>query len=329
VEAECPDCAADLSRPKAVVVSRQRRRPLVAAASAAVIVLCMAWLVAVTYSGSRATAGAMDVTRHTPTSWLAADAGGGDFRKRDAALAELARRIARGELTAAWVQALASQALDYQADWGRPWAPGWGNVIEAARTAGQLSDAQWNRYQVQAVSFTLEPEKETLHLEDALVLHLFRGPDRLSSRRPSFPLAVEPEGEVRVGGRVMAYAQEGPDPAPVLAGEAAGAGKRFASLAPIRLRRQPGRENLAAGPQRVTVQLAIRPVRADDEEPEGLIPQAPVRRVEVAGRFVLRESLDDLVTPEWKGVWAPPGQREALIRAQAKRSAGQPQRGTP
>jgi hypothetical protein len=331
---ECPDCGADVSRPHAVHVTHGRRRPVVAAAAVAVILLCMAWLVAATFSGSRLSAGATDLVGHTPTSWLITDAGGADARKRDVALAELARRVAKGELTPPWVQALVGRALEEQANWQRPWAAGWGDVVEAARTAGQLSDAQWTRYQVQSLSFIVEPEKETLRRDDSLVLNLFRGPDRLSSRRPSFPLAVEPEGQISVAGRTVAYAKGGTEPVVLVAGRSAGPGRRFASMAPIDLRRQPALVNLAGGSQRVTIGLVVRPVRTespDGQDADQLVALPQGRRVEVAGRFVLRDELplDELVTPEWKGVWAPPAQKEVLLRAEAKRKAAQHERSAP
>jgi hypothetical protein len=296
--------------------------------------LCMTWLVGATFSGSRLSAGATDLVRRTPTSWLITDAGGADVRKRDAALAELARRVAKGELTPAWVQALVGKALEEQADWQRPWAAGWGDVVEAARTAGQLSDAQWIRYQVQSLSFSLEPEKETLRPVDPLVLNLFRGPDRLSSRRPSFPLAVEPEGQISVAGRTVAYAKGGTEPVVLVAGDSAGPGRRFASVAPIDLRRQSALGNLAGGSQRVTIGLVVRPVRAewgDGQDADQIVALPQGRRVEVGGRFVLRDELplDELVSHEWKGVWAPPAQREILIRAEAKRKAPQGQGSAP
>ena len=331
---ECPDCGADLSRPNAVHVTHRRRRR-VPAAAAAVIALCVAWLLAVPFSRPRLSAASMDLARHTPTSWLAADAGGADPRKRDAALAELARRTAQGELSQAWVQALAAQALDYQADWRRPWAPGWGDVIEAARTAGQITDAQWARYQAQSISFSLEPQKETLRRDDPLVLHLFRGPDRLSSRPTPFQLTVEGDSKVDIAGRAVPSGQRGIEPQIVSTGAVVGAGQRFASMPPIDLRRQPALNGLGGGTQRVTVGLIIRPVRTEwlaGEDGQRTVPLPIGRRVEVTGRFTLRDDgppLDELVTPEWKGVWAPPGQRDVLLRAQAKRQGSQQQRSAP
>jgi hypothetical protein len=74
---------------------------------------------------------------------------------RDAALAELVRQIDEGELSDPRLLALTDEALANQADSSKPWAAGWGNLLEAARSAGHLPDQKWRRYARQAVESSI------------------------------------------------------------------------------------------------------------------------------------------------------------------------------
>jgi len=56
-----------------------------------------------------------------PVWYLAREARGTDVSSRDAALAELARRISEGTLPRERETALLDEAFALQADWGRPW----------------------------------------------------------------------------------------------------------------------------------------------------------------------------------------------------------------
>ena len=320
----CPDCGADLERPRAIRFGRRRRRPALLAASACLILGSTAWVTFATWAQVQG----IDLIYHTPTSWLVADADGHDPRARNAALAELARRVSRGQLSGAREKALVEQALAYQADWSRPWVSGWGDVIEAARVAGRASDQQWARYQVQSVSLALEPQKSTLRRSDHLVMQLFRGPDRVGSRRASFDLFVEAEPGVSIAGRQVDGEHKVLDPLIAVPDPQArdkSTGAKLATTTPINLQRLPALDRLPGGEHAVKLGVTIRPARVDGAttDPAYSFTVLPGgRRVEVAGRFQLRDegqALDALVGPEWKGVWVPPEKREALLRSAAKR----------
>ena len=321
----CPDCGADLRRARAVRVGRRRKRPALLALSACLILGSTLWITVASWTQAKG----VQFIHHAPSSWLLEDLGDRDPRARDAALAELTRRILQGRLSRGDEQALLEQALARQADWTLPWATGWGDVVEAARAAGRLSNEQWARYQVQSVSLALEPEKDTVRRTDDLVLNLFRGPDRVSSRRTSFDLLLQTEPGVSIAGRPVNVPHETLDSTLAVPGDPArdakSSARTLARSGPIRLIRDASLKGLAGGQQAVKVGVVIRPVRLEDVgigNVEAYTPMPGERRVEVAGKFVLRDEdapLDQLVGPEWKGVWVPPEKREALLRAAAKR----------
>lgn len=97
---------------------------------------------------------------HKPSWWLAREADASQAATRDAALAELSRRLAAGELSNARLLDVVDRGLRRQADARRPWTTAWGDFIEAARAAGRVPDETWQRYARQAVemSYTIEPE---------------------------------------------------------------------------------------------------------------------------------------------------------------------------
>lgn len=319
----CPDCGEDLSRPHAIHVAQRPRRRGTIVAALAVILLSTTWVALASLAQARRAR----VIHHAPTAWLVDSASGADERARDAALAELARRVTSGELSPVRERALVEQALALQADWRRPWARGWGDVIESARAAGRLSDAQWARYQVQSLSLVLEPTKPTLGRADRLALNLFRGPDRVSSKRSSFDLTLELEPAVTVAGRSVPCRFSATEPVfAVPAPSGAAAGTKIAAGEAIELQRDPSLRNLPAGPQSAQMTVVVRPVRVvsdgSGDSLHDLVPLPGVRRVEVAGRFQVRNDeppLEELVGPEWKGVWLPPEKREAVMRGAAKR----------
>ena len=182
---ECPECGADLSGARAVRIGRRRRRRPVIAASLLVIALCTAWVAVSNATQARG----FDWAAHKPLGWVVGDADGRDPRARDAALSELARRVRSGELSRPREQALVEQALAYQADWKRPWAPGWGEIVEAAQAMGRLSEEQWMRYKVQSVTFAVGITNERVRGVKDLKVELVRGPDRISDR-PAFRLEL-------------------------------------------------------------------------------------------------------------------------------------------
>jgi hypothetical protein len=73
-----------------------------------------------------------------------------------AALTELSRRLAAGELNAAQTARVTHHALAVQADRKQPWNAAWGGFVENAYRAGSVSDAQWKTYVQQAFELKLE-----------------------------------------------------------------------------------------------------------------------------------------------------------------------------
>lgn len=140
--ARCSECGADLSSRRAVWVGRRRVRRRMAAAAGVALVVSAGAAGVVGWAGAKG----VEANRYKPAWWLTREANARGPATRDAALAELARRIAAGTLPRDREAALVEQALAVQADESRPWAPGWGSVVEAARAAGRVSDGQWRRY---------------------------------------------------------------------------------------------------------------------------------------------------------------------------------------
>lgn len=90
-----------------------------------------------------------------PTFLLKADiAIGGRFQ--DAALSEFKIRIGSGQLSRSSTNDLVQQALALQADKSRTWVPGFGEVLETARSMGMVSDSDWLQFVCAAAGFKIE-----------------------------------------------------------------------------------------------------------------------------------------------------------------------------
>ena len=138
----CPECGADLSPPRAVVVGHRQRRPVVLAMGITLAGLTLVTAGAIGYGR----AAGVDWHRYAPVWVLLRDAAAADPSRRSPALAELAARRADGRLSTVNRDRVADAALAVQADPARPWDPAWGDFLESARAAGQLSDDRWHRY---------------------------------------------------------------------------------------------------------------------------------------------------------------------------------------
>jgi hypothetical protein len=333
---ECPDCGADLSGRRAIHVGRRRRHRRVIAVSLLVMALSTAYVAVSTSTQAQG----FEWLARKPLAWVIADAGAVDGRTHDAALAELVRRLRAGELLPAKEKALVELALARQADLNQPWAPGWGDLVEASRAMGRVSDEQWGRYQVQSVTFLLGVNQPRVRDVKDLRLELARAPDRVASR-PSFraDLGLYAEPAVIVAGQAV---RSEVDPAPDRPGnvgdaevpELAGAElvtvvdvprpptSDVLRLARVSVGSTPA--TLRDGPQTVRVPVIVRPLTLTWKGPERrpTFQLAPAeRRVEVEAKFQLLpgETLDGLVGPEFKGVWVPPIHREKLMREAARR----------
>jgi hypothetical protein len=143
----CPECGADLERPRATVAGVRTRRPSLLLAGAAV---ALAGGVRLTTDLRREVA--QDPNAFKPTWWLVREARGADPVRRDDALVELGSRLEHGRLSQPTIDALTERALALQADASLPWAAVWGDWVERALLAGKLSNARRERYFRQAMA---------------------------------------------------------------------------------------------------------------------------------------------------------------------------------
>ena len=139
-ERRCPECGADLAKPRAVFVGHRKRRAGLAVAGGMVV--------AVTVGGAVLQTRGMRWREHAPLFVMRWAATVGPTDGRTAAVAELARRWPT--LGDRDHDGVADAGLAYQGDRSRPWVPAWGDLLESARTHGQLSDDRWRRYAAQA-----------------------------------------------------------------------------------------------------------------------------------------------------------------------------------
>ena len=137
----CPECGADVTRHGAVRAGNRVRRGGLIAGGAVLMLLGAGPLAMVGLVGLRG----VDLTQYKPASMIIREVGGPDATMRPA-LRELTRRLRAGGLSDAQVNALADRALAGQADRSRPWAPQWGQFLEAARDEGRLDQGRWDRY---------------------------------------------------------------------------------------------------------------------------------------------------------------------------------------
>ena len=175
----CSECGVDLRRPRASVIGvRTSRRGLVWAGAALLVPTVLA-LSVIGYGTAKGT----DWQKHKPVWWLAREAQRIDITIRDAALAELLVRFGAGTLSKEQVHGLIARGLVLQGDADRPWATAWGDLIEQARLAGDVTDAQWKTYAEQALigSFTLR-FRPRLQRGDPVPYRLEYGPARVGPR---------------------------------------------------------------------------------------------------------------------------------------------------
>ncbi len=159
VEPRCPECGADLTRPRATVVGHRQRRAGVLAGGLVLLALSLTAGGVAGYLRARqvdwlARAPLWYVIRQARAAdpalaaqWDPLGSGG----TRPPALLELVARARGGRLSDRQWSAATHAALAYQADPSQAWFWEWGDVIVAARLSGHLSDADWQRYGRQAV----------------------------------------------------------------------------------------------------------------------------------------------------------------------------------
>ena len=153
-ERRCPECGADLARPRAVVVGHRRRRTALLTGGLAVSVPTLTLIVTAFYRLS---------TRdywypYAPVFYLASEARAADSSRHDPAMAEVVRRSKAGTLSDWDCRRLADTALACQGDPAQPWDDAWGDLLERFRAEGRLADERWARYAMQALAGSLDVE---------------------------------------------------------------------------------------------------------------------------------------------------------------------------
>ena len=150
---DCPECGTQIySRKQLRLGNRQPRRP-----QAYLFGLLALLALAGTMTFAGLWAKDYDWNRVKPVPWLIEEASDPSNPNRaDAALTELTRRDDNGMLSYQQRMTLLAEALDYQADKSKAWDDRWGTWVSRGRTDGLVSDADWERYLIQAADFRLK-----------------------------------------------------------------------------------------------------------------------------------------------------------------------------
>jgi hypothetical protein len=143
----CPECGADLTRRRAITRGRRVRRVCVIVGGMIVLLGGAGFLA----GGLRPRFENFEIAHYKPVWWLVREAHSEDGVLREAALTELGRRLQSRRLSTPQNDQLADWILARQADATRPWYGRWGDFIEQARMANQLSGDRFARYADQAV----------------------------------------------------------------------------------------------------------------------------------------------------------------------------------
>ena len=154
----CPECGSELSA-SAIRIGHRRIRRRMLAGGLVLAIPAVALIATVITLNVRKT----NFQTIKPIWWL--------IRDDDAAAAtELNRRLGLKALSAGEIAKVTDAALRWQADAKHTWVAGWGDFIEAARSAGDVSDEQWRRYAQNAATITVEARPE-IRRGDRLPVH--------------------------------------------------------------------------------------------------------------------------------------------------------------
>lgn len=251
----CPECGADLARERAIRIGRRRSRRGMLGVALPLLLLGAGGLGFVAWSTARN----VDWERHKPSFWLIHDIRSKNAVARDAALAELIRRLDAGQLPQKHIDALTERALEYQGNVALPWISTWGDAIEHAHAAGKLPKEKWQRYVIQSVSLQMTTRARVCR-GDPLPVHISRGRDRASSQH--FIVEIKQEGDLLLSGFAQPYRvsdEPGPDYPPLEQPLDVPSGSGFISLTVGRIypidKQILGR--LRDGPQTASMRLTI------------------------------------------------------------------------
>jgi hypothetical protein len=140
--AKCPECGADLSRPRAVRIGERRRRRLPLCIGTSFLLLLIVGGGAVGWAQARG----YDWNRVKPVWLLIREGEGAGDKRADAALKELLRRQSISKLSASQASDVVRAGLRYQADAHKAWRSLWGDLIECEQMAGRLKDQDFEAF---------------------------------------------------------------------------------------------------------------------------------------------------------------------------------------
>lgn len=171
----CSECGADLTRKRAVRKGwRVRRRKLLIAGNL-LLALCIGIGGYRAWKWSRTT----EWIQNEPVWLLVYEAHSPHITRRDAALAELTRRISVDTLPHDRELALVDEAMALQADTNGPWIPAWGTLVEAVHDAGRLPNNRWGEYLFAGYQPHLAPRSPVFRPCDELQFELLHDNDRV------------------------------------------------------------------------------------------------------------------------------------------------------
>ncbi len=139
-ERRCPECGADLDRPRAVVVGHRRRRAGVLGGGLSLLLIAAAGGAVMGYAWEQQ----VNWWRFAPLSYLLRSAALTDPGWRSAAWAELADRS--GRLDPAQWDAAAAAATAFDADPQQAWESRWATLLQPTPGRGRPSAEAWGRY---------------------------------------------------------------------------------------------------------------------------------------------------------------------------------------
>jgi hypothetical protein len=136
----CPECGAGLKRPGFVRIGQRRRRPVWIGLGTVAV-----GLLAIGSTGFAMLTG-QNVHQWLPLGFLLWEARHADATRGQQVAAEVLGRQNAKKLNESQFSQAVETALDIQADVSIPWATEWGDLIEARRSQGSLSDEQLHRF---------------------------------------------------------------------------------------------------------------------------------------------------------------------------------------
>lgn len=233
----CPECGGDLDARRAIRIGHRRRSRLVLALAVPVVVMGAGGTAFTLWTASTG----FVWQRHAPAWLLEQATAAGRPPSRAAAVGELARRQAAGELSEKRVQRLLDRALAVQSDLQRPWLPEWGEIVDTAHAAEILTESQLEAYLSNAFDVSLEARARMRSGDDGLVW-LSIQPTRCGRSTGLVLLMDSPE--IRADGEVIAEALEGQSRSML-----SGLGSRSRNGRKIRFDLSPGYVELSATPR--------------------------------------------------------------------------------